>query len=330
MKRSAVAFLLVVLFALPLIAEPQSAGRVYRIAHVHPAMAVGHMLGHYNIVFSELRRLGYVEGQNLVVERRSAEGRPERYAELARAILQLPPDLILTHSTSLVGTFKAATNRVPIVGFTGLDPVAAGLVDSLMRPGGNVTGFTVSASDEIVGKHLELLREAVPTASRVAFLAPQSVWETRYGRVMREAAVRTGMKLVEASLRSPIQEPEYRRAFAAMVRDRVEILVVGDSPENIAHRRIVLELAAEARLPAIYPYRDFVEAGGLMAYATDIAAMYRRAAGYIARILAGANPGDLPYQQPTRFELIVNLKTAKALGLTIPPSVLLRADEVIQ
>jgi putative ABC transport system substrate-binding protein len=238
--------------------------------------------------------------------------------------------LILVGSTSLARAFKDATNQVPIVALTGLDPVAAGLVGSLMRPGGNLTGFTVSASDEIVGKHLELLRVTVPATSRVAFLAPQSAWESRYGRFMREAAARTGMKLVEVPLRSPIQESEYRRAFAAMKRERVELLVVSDSPENNVHRRIIVELVNETRVTAIYPYREFVEAGGLMAYAADTGAIDRQAAGYIARILGGANPGDLPFQLPTKFELIVNLKAAKALGLTIPQSVLLRADEVLQ
>jgi putative tryptophan/tyrosine transport system substrate-binding protein len=325
-----------VLLAVPLAAEAQPAGTAHRMAIVHPALRAANLTeaGHpyYKEFFSELRRLGYVEGQNLVVERRSAEGRAARYPELVQEVVRLQPDLVFAVSSRLVLALKAATTTIPIVGLTA-DPIAGGIVSSLARPGGNVTGFSVTTADENLGKQLALLHEGVPTVSRVAFLVPQRMWEgpeDRYGRVMSEAASRLGLTLVGAALRDPIQEPEYRRVFAEIVRDRVEALVVGDPPENLAHRQVIVELAARARLPAMYPYRDFVHAGGLMAYAVDVAQIYRGVAGYIDRIFKGTPPGELPYQLPTKFELIINLQTAKTLGLTIPRLVLLRADRVIE
>ena len=322
--------------ATPLDVEAQQAGKVYRIAFVHPSEPIADLTEeksrYIKVLFSELRRLGYTEGKNLVVERRSAEGRTERHQVLAREVAQLKPDLILAITSRLVMAFKVATKTIPIVGLTS-DPIAEGLVASLARPGGNITGFSVTAGDEILGKRLELLREVVPTVSRVAFLAPRTSSEgpyASYGRLMGEAAQRMGLTLVAAPLGDPIQEPEYRRAFGLMARERAEALVVGDHAENFTHRRVIVDLAAQARLAAMYPYLDFAEAGGLMAYAGDLAENYRGAAGYIARILEGANPGELPYQQPAKFELVINLKTAKALGLTIPQSLLIRADQVIE
>jgi ABC-type uncharacterized transport system substrate-binding protein len=329
----AVALLCLALLATPLAGKAQPAGKVYRVALVHPATPAAELTEegsrYFKMLFSELRRLGYVEGKNLVVERRSAEGRTERFRNLAKEVVKLKPDIIVAVTSRLVQAFKAATVTIPIVGLTA-DPVAEGLVASLARPGGNITGVSITAGDEILGKHLQLLQEAVPTASRVAFLVPRAPWEGRYGRVMRDAAQRAGLTLVGAPLSDPIQETEYRRAFAAMSRERTQAVIVGDQAENFTHRRVIVDLATHWRLPAIYPFREFVELGGLMAYATDLADLGRQAAGYIDRILKGANPGDLPYQQPTKFELVINVKTAKTLGLSIPPSVLARADELIQ
>jgi putative ABC transport system substrate-binding protein len=225
--------------------------------------------------------------------------------------------------------FQAATTTIPTVGITP-DPIFEKLVASLARPGGNLTGFSVEAGEELIGKNVEILKEAVPRASRVALLTPQADWEMPYGLVMRRVGARVGMTVIGALLSDPIQEPEFRRAFAAMVRDRVDTLIVADSAENFTHRQLIVTLAAQARLPAIYPFREFVDVGGLMSYSVDFAAMFRDAAGYVDRIFKGANPGDLPYQLPTKVPLVINLKTAKALGLTIPPAVLARADEVIQ
>lgn len=321
------------LIVAPLAAEAQDAGKVYRIAIVNPSRPVTDMTEggqrYYQVLFSELRRLGYIEGKNLVVERRSGEGRTERYPDLAREVVQLRPDLIYANSAQLVWAFKAATTTIPIVGTTD-DPIASGLVASLARPGGNVTGFSVTAGDEVLGKDLELLREAVPRVSRVAFLLRRAAWEDRYGRVMRATTQRAGLTLIGAPLSDPIQEPEYRRAFATMARERVQALVVSDHAENIAHHRLIVDLAAQSRLPAIYPSRDFADIGGLMVYGFDFADVWLGAARYIDRILKGANPAELPFQQPTKFELVINLKTAKTLGLTIPPSLLFRADRLIE
>ena len=299
---------------------------------MHPVRPVGDMTEGgervYKVFFSELRRLGYVEGKNLVVERRSGEGRTGRYPDLAREVVQLRPDVIYANSTPLVAAFKAATTTIPIVGTTD-DPVASGLVASLARPGGNITGFSVVVGDEIFGKYVELLRQAVPGVSRVGFLLRHAAWEGRYGRAMREATQHAGLTLVGAPLNDPIQEPEYRRMFAMLARERVQTLVVSDHAENFAHYRLIVALAAEGRLPAVYPFRNFADAGGLMVYGFDVADVWLGAARYIDQILKGANPGQLPYQRPTKFELVINMKTAKALGLTIPPSLLLRADQVI-
>jgi putative tryptophan/tyrosine transport system substrate-binding protein len=323
----------IALLPAPLAAEAQPTGKVYRIAFVSPSSPVAIMTDHgpagYKAFFSELRRLGYVEGQNLVVDRRSGEGRTEHYPDLVRNVVETKPDVICAISSRMVQAFKAATTTIPIVANTG-DPVADGLVASLSRPGGNITGVSSTAGDEIYGKQLQLLHELAPTASRIALLIPRALWNGRLGQVWRTPAQRLGLMLVGAPMGDPIQEAEYRQVFGLMGRDRVQAIVVGDNPENFTFRRVIVELATQARLPAIYAYRESTEVGGLVSYGADIADLSRRLAGYVDRILKGANPGDLPYQLPTKFELVINLKTAKALGLTIPQSLLLRADQVIE
>ncbi|HSE67693.1 MAG TPA: ABC transporter substrate-binding protein [Gemmatimonadales bacterium] len=318
------------LLAAPLAAEAQPAGKRYRIAYVAIAPRTAAEVAEqppYRAFVAELRRLGYFEGQNLVIERWTAAGRVEHYPELARDVAQSQPDVIVAVSDQLLIRLKEATTA-PIVGITA-DPVAIGLASSLGRPGGTLTGFTVGP-DEVLGKHLELLRQAVPGASRVAFLLSQAGWDGRYGRVMREAARSAAVTLIGVPVRDPIDEQEYQRAFSLMARERVEALIVNDHPSNYRHRRLIADLAARGRLPAIAALRDFPEAGGLMAYAPDTLAMFRSVAQYTDRILKGAKPGDLPFQEPTKFELVINLKTAKALGLTIPPSLLQRADQVVE
>ena len=321
------------LLAAPLAAEAQPAGKLHRLAIVYPSGRVAEMTEAQDpmlrVLFSELRRLGYVEGQNLVVERRSGSGRRENYPDVAREVVGLKPDVVYSGSGRMAAAFRATTTTIPIVTVTA-DPVALGLAASLARPGGNVTGLTVDAGIEVIGKRLELLKETVPSATRVGFLVSPQAWESVWGRAMREAAERAGTTGIAATVRDPIGEPEYRRAFAVVARERAQVLVVTDHAEGLANLRLIVELAAEVRVPSIYPYREFAEAGGLMAYAADRAEMVRRVAGYIDRILKGANPGDLPFQQPTKFELVINLKTAKALGLTIPSSLLQRADQVIE
>ena len=318
----------------PVVARAQQPAKVYHIAIVHPSAPVAELTERGNArfvaLFKELHRLGYVEGQNIVVGRYSGAGRTEHYSELANEVVRRKPDLILTITSRMVQNFKAATATIPIVGLMA-DPVPMGIVDSLARPGGNVTGICTDAGNEILGKRLELLREAVPGISRVGFLASRGVWESPSGiAALRPAAARMGVSIIGPPLEGTLQESEYRRVFDAMTQGRPDAVIVSDQAENFSHVRLIVELAAESRLPTIYPYREQVEAGGLMAYATDLLNIYRRAAGYVDQILKGAKPGELPIYLAVKFELVVNGKAAKAIGLTIPASLLLRADEVIE
>jgi putative ABC transport system substrate-binding protein len=313
--------------------EAQQGGKSYRIAIAHPSTPVAEMTDsanpYYRVLFSELRRLGYVEGHNLIVDRRTVEGRTDRFPEFAAELIQRRPDLIFATSSRLIQHFKAATATIPIVGITG-DPVAGGIVTNLARPGGNITGFAATPGDEIYAKYVQLVQEAVPAASRVAFLGPRASSEGRDGRVMREAAQRGRLALIGVPLNDPVQEPEFRRAFAVIARERVNAVIVSNDPETTTHRCVIAQLATEARLPTIAGVRDFALLGGLMSYGVDLSHLFRGVAQYIDRILKGANPGDLPYQQPSKFELVINMRTAKALNLTIPPVMLARADQVIE
>jgi putative tryptophan/tyrosine transport system substrate-binding protein len=314
--------------------QAQQPGKVYRIAIIHPSASAADMSEtgqnpNLSAFFIELRRLGYVEGQNLVVERYSSEGRPEGWPERAREAVRSNPDLIFAVSIRIVQHLKDATTVIPIVGVTA-DPVAAGLVTSLARPTGNLTGVIIDAGYEIWDKRLQILREAVPAVSRVGLLAPRNIWERHYGSALRELAERAGIALLGPPLNEPIQEAEYHRVFQAMARDRADALMVNEVPENFAHMRVVVGLAAQARLPTIYPWRDAVEVGGLMAYSPDFVDLFHNAARQVSHLLKGAKPGEIPFYQPTKFALILNLKTARALGITIPASLLAHADEVIE
>jgi putative ABC transport system substrate-binding protein len=314
-------------------AHAQQTGKVYRIAIVDPAEPVAAMSEagdpFYRAFFGELRRVGYIEGQNLVVERNSGGGRTEHFAELAQEVVRRDPDVILASSGRVALAFKAATATIPIVGVTA-DPVASGIVSNLARPGGNITGVSIDAGVEISGKRIDLLREALPGLSRVGFLASRAGWELLFSATMRDAAQRSGSVLIVSLLDAPFSERQYRDAIAAMVQQGAEAVIASDQPENFSNGRLIVELAASARLPAMYAYRELVELGGFMAYAFDLPDTARRVADEISVVLKGAKPGEIPYQQATKFERIVNLKTANALGLTIPPSLLARADEVIE
>src|SRR5882757_6434627 len=316
----------------PLAARAQQPAKMKRIAIVFPAAKVSEisMRGppRYRAFFEELGRLNYVEGQNLKVERYSGEGQPERYAELARHVVNTHPDLIFALGTPLSLDFKMATATIPIVTIIA-DPIAMGLVASIARPGGNITGVTNAAGLELAGKRIELLVEAMPKLSTVGYLASLPFWEDPRGAAAREAAKRAGIALSPAMLVN-FDDTEYQRVFRSMEQDRADAFMISDEPEHITYRATIVQFAAKDRLPAIYPFRDYVEVGGLMAYSIDQAAMFRRIANVIDKILRGANPGDIPFYQPTKFELSINLKTAKALGLTMPPSLLIRADEVIE
>jgi ABC-type uncharacterized transport system substrate-binding protein len=316
----------------PLAARAQQPAKMKRIAYVHSAGNVSRISvsgePFYRAFFEELSRLGYVEGQNLVVERYSGEGRTERYGELARDVVNTHPDLILAVGGRLSLDFKMATTTIPIVTMI-IDPIAMGLVASIARPGGNITGVTIAGGLEIIGKRMGLLVEAMPKLSTVGYLASRPFWEDPRGAAVREAAKQAGISLSPVML-SAFDEAEYQRVFRSMEQDRADAFMVSDEPENSINRATIVELAAKGRIPAIYPFRDYVEAGGLMAYSIDLVDISRRLANLIDKILKGANPGDIPFYQPTKFALVINLKTAKALGLEMPAMLLGRADEVVE
>ena len=315
----------------PLAARAQQAVTQRRIAIFHPAIPTTLLSetgggSAWRAFFAELRRLGYVEGQNLIIERYSAEGHHERYAGLAREIAARNPDVIVTGTNPVVSAFKAATSTIPVVAFM-LDPLHAGLVTSLGRPGGNLTGITLDAGIEIWGKRLQILKEAIPSTTKAAFLGMREGWEGSSGQALREAGDRLGISLVMLPQQGTPSEIE--RVFAAMEQQRPDAVLVSGEGDLYANRQLIAELAEKNRLPAICPYRDYVEAGGLMAYAVDLAELLRRMADDVHQILKGAKPGDIPIYQPTKFELLINLKTARALSLTLPPALLARADQVI-
>jgi len=319
--------------AWPLAARAQRSATQNRIAIFHPAIPTTHITetgggSAWRAFFAELRRLGYVEGENLIIERYSAEGHHERYADLAREIVTRNPDLIVTGTNPVVIVFKAATSTIPVVAFM-LDPLKAGLVTSLARPGGNLTGITLDAGIEIWGKRLEMLKEAIPSTARAAFLGMREGWEGSSGQVLRDAGSQLGISLV-FMLPQNGTPSEIERVFAAMEQQRPDAVLVSGEGDLYAHRQLIVELAEKNRLPAMCPYRDYVEAGGLMAYTVDLAELLRRMAVNVHQILKGAKPGDIPIYQPTKFELLINLKTARALGLTLPLALLARAAEVIE
>ena len=275
-----------------------------------------------------LRELGWVEGQNIVIDYRFAEDRLDRLPDLAAELVRLKVDILVSVGTQGVTAATNATETIPIVMIGVRDPVGTGLIASLARPGGNVTGVSGSAGLEIVAKQLELLKETVPKIRRVAILAnPTNAYHQLAIREANVAARSLGVQLQLLEARDP---KEFDGAFAAMAKERVgALLVLSDVMLNF-HRTRLADLAARSRLPAAYAVRESVEAGGLMSYGPSFLDLHRRAATYVDKILKGAKPAELPVERPTNFELVINMKTAKALGLTIPQSVLRRADHVIE
>jgi putative tryptophan/tyrosine transport system substrate-binding protein len=317
----------------PLGARAQQPATQHRIAIFHPAIPTTLLTetgggSGWRAFFGELRRLGYIEGGNLIVERYSAEGHHERYAGIAREIVMRRPDVIVTGTNPVVTAFNAATSTIPVVAFM-LDPLHAGLVTNLSRPGGNITGITLDPGIEVWGKRLEILKEAVPSTAKAAFLGMRGGWEGSSGQVLREAASRLSISLV-FTLPEKGTPSEIERAFAEIEQQRPDALLVSGEGDLYANRQLVAELSVKKRLPAMCPYRDHVEAGALMGYAVDLAELLKRMADDVHKIIKGANPGDIPIYQPTKFELLINLKTAKTLGLTLPRELLTRADELIE
>jgi putative ABC transport system substrate-binding protein len=304
-----------------------------RLALFHPAIPVSLLTESgggtaWRAFFGELRRLGYVEGQNLLVERYSADGHHERYADIARDIVASNPDLIVTGTNPVVLAFQAVTTTVPVVAFM-IDPLKAGLVGSLARPGGNLTGITLDPGIEIWGKRLELLKEAFPSTVRTAFLGMREGWEGSFGQAMRDIASHLGISLV-SMLPNGGTSAEIERVFAEMALQPPDAILMTGEGDLYANRQLIAELAQKYRIPTMSPYRDYVDAGGLMAYTVDLAELLRRMARDVHQILIGGKAGDIPIYQPTKFELLINQKTAMALALTLPPTLISRADEIIE
>jgi putative ABC transport system substrate-binding protein len=301
--------------------SPAKARRIGVLMTTTPAAAA-----HIVAAFADgLKQLGHIDGKNVVIEYRWAEGRRERFAEMATDLVRQKADVIVASSQGPALAAKQATTTIPIVMVNVTEPVEAGLVASLARPGGNVTGLSQQLTPEIRAKQLQLLKETLPRLARVAVLRSPS---TTVGLREYEAAGQTlqvRVQFVEVRSRDDLG-----RAFTAMVRDRVDALLVPGDTFLFTERQRVAELAREHRLPGIYSLREFTEAGGLMSYSARITEQFRRAAVYVDKILRGARPATLPVESPSHYELVINLKTAKALGLTIPPSLLLRADQVIE
>ncbi len=320
------------LLAGPLPAEAQQAGKVHRIGYLS-VRGPDREKRRLAAVHQGLRELGYIEGQNLVIEYRSAEGKPERRPEIAAELVRLKVDVIVTPGvTPLIRAAKQATSTIPIVmSGSSADPIKAGFVVSLARPGGNITGLT-NLETELHPKRLELLKEAFPQISRVAIIWP--LYQQERGKKAIEAAAQAlGIQLQSVVTQQPgwgLGDLEgHLSAISQENPDGLLVATRGLTTRRKARMRVI-EFVAKRRLPTIYALSRFVKAGGLMSYATDRQHLYRRVATYVDKILKGAKPGDLPVEQPTKFELIINLKTAKQLGLTIPPSLLYRADKVIK
>jgi len=332
MKRRTIWLIAVLTFGFlvaPLAAEAQPPTKVYRLGWLRPdSPAPSEPYPPQEAFRRRLREFGYVEGQNLVIESRYAEGREERLPELAAELVRLKVDVIVGPGTAAIVAAQHATRAIPIVMTGANDPAGQGLVASLAHPGGNTTGLS-NLGVELPGKRLELLKEAVPQITRIAVLGNPA--DPAYAPALHTATVAAqalGLHLHGVDLRSA---EELDTAFAAMTRAGVDaLLVLGEPQLTDRLRGRIVDLAAQSRLPAMYDWRMYVDAGGLMSYGASLIDKYQRAAVYVDKILKGAKPADLPVEQPSKFELILNLKTAKVLGITMPPSLLLQADEVIQ
>jgi putative ABC transport system substrate-binding protein len=315
------------LLTAPLAAEAQPAGKVYRIGLLEYSTPDPARQALWTVFRQRMRELGYVEGQNVIFEPRWAQDDSDRLSKLAAELVGLKVDVIVTAATVSALAAKRATGAIPIVMATGADPMAVGLVANLRQPGGNVTGMT-TINSELAAKRLEMLRIVAPRASRIAIL-----WDEKgstFGLAVKDteaAAKRAGFTVNSVPVSSPA---EIEAAFATVVRGSAGALSIAPSPMFFSNRKRLADLAVKHRLPTIVALREYAVAGGLISYGADNAGMFRGAAVFVDKILKGTKPADLPMEQPTTFELVINLKTAKALGLTIPQSLLVRADEVIQ
>ena len=318
----------------PLVAWAQQPRRPHRLAFVHsgiPADKLTAAAGPFWVrrFFETLEKSGHSEGGNLVVERYSAEGHSDRFDALAAEVVSRKPDIIVSNLNVLIKTFLATTTTIPIVGITS-DPIAGGLIASLARPGGNLTGVSVEAGPEIVAKRLQIMKEAIPSVAKVTYLLSNTRPDgIDGGESYREAARRLGIVLTETFL-AQVDEAQLRRSFAEMTEQRTNAVLLDGSGSFLAFRGLLAKLEAESRIPVLYPYRDYVEQGGLMAFAPDLGELAERMAGDVHQIFEGGKPAEIPFYQPSKFQLIVNLKTARAIGIELPPTLLARADEVIE
>ncbi len=308
------------------VASAQQTGKVYRLGFLSPATPEPSIPSSLNLVPKLLHDSGYVEGRNLEVHRRFAEGKLDRLPQLAKELVDSRMDVIVAVSPTAIKPAQDATKSIPIVMGFGKDPVRDGFIASLVKPGGNITGVVVAPEDVLAGKRLELLTEAVPRAKTIAVLATGEASSKLQIAETHKVAPPLGVKLVVVEL----QETAYERAFATLAAEKAHALFVLASPILNAGRDRIIRLAAKHRLPAIYEWPEQAEVGGMMAYGSSLAGLSGRVAWYVERILKGTKPSELPVEQPTKFEFVINLKTAKQLGLTIPPNVLARADRVIK
>jgi len=333
-RRGFIALLSGAAAAWPLADWAQQAPRRHRIAFVHsgiPAAELTETAGPFWVrrFYQTLRGLGYAEGSNIVVERYSAEGRSQHFASLAAAVVGSNPQVVVVNLNDLVEAFTAATTTIPIVAIMG-DPIATGLVANLAHPGGNLTGVSVDAGYEIVAKRLQILKEAMPSAAKVAYLtSSRTLMDTSRGLSVQKAGHDMGIVLSWNFL-PEVNGGQLRRAFAEMMSQQFAAAMVDASGSFLTQRTSIVELAAKHQLPMMYPFRDYVDSGGLMSYAPDLGELAQRLAVDVHEILNGAKPGDIPIYRPSKFQLLVNLKTAKALNLEVRPTLLARADEVIE
>ena len=324
-RRAFIATLAGGLLAAPLAPGAQPTGKIYRIGFLSPSTSADPSI--LDAFREGLREFGYVEGRNIAIASRWAEGKYDRLPGLAAQLVGLKVDIIVATAVPAIRAAKEATRTIPIIMAVVVDPMATGLVASLARPGGNITGLS-SMAPEVTGKQLEMLKEVVPKASLVAVLwNPANAGNAPQVRQAQAAARALGVRLQPLEARGP---SEIDSAFATMTSEQAGAVIVLVDAMLLDHRTQIADLAARRRLPAVYGLSDHAEAGGLMAYGPNRLDIVRRAASYVDKILKGAKPGDLPVEQPTKFALVINLKTAKALGLTIPPSLLQRADQVIE
>jgi putative tryptophan/tyrosine transport system substrate-binding protein len=333
MKRRAFMGLVGGAIVWPLSARAQQSRKQHRLAFVHSGIPTDKLTaaaGPFWIrrFYETLEKLGHREGSNLIVERYSAEGHFDRFAALSAEVVTSKPDVIVSNLNALIKTFLAATAAIPIVGITS-DPVAGGLIASLARPGNNLTGVSVEAGPEIIAKRLQIMKEAMPSAVNVAYLLsgsrPDGVGDESY----HEAARRLGVVLTER-LVSQADEAQLRQSFAEMAEQRIDAVLLDGSGSFVALRALLVELAVKSRIPVVYPYRDYVEQGGLMAFAPDLGELAERMASDVHQIFEGAKAADIPFYLPSKFQLLINLKAAKTIDIEMPPTLVARADEVIE